>query len=81
MLEMIWSKENTNTLLVGMKTCATTLEISVVVSQKIGSQPTSGSSNTTLRNISKRCPMILQKNLFNYVHSSIACNSQNLGKA
>ncbi|KAM7324975.1 hypothetical protein ACRRTK_015228 [Alexandromys fortis] len=65
-------------LLVGMQTCATTLEISVVISQEVRDQPTPGPSNTTLGNIPKRCPIILQKHLFNYVHSSIICNSQNL---
>ena len=44
MLEMLWSKGNTHPLLVGMQTLATTLEISVAVSQETGSQPTSGSS-------------------------------------
>ena len=62
--ERMWSKGNTHPLLVGMQTCATALEISVAVSQKIGSEPTSGSNNTTLGNIPKRCPIILQKHLF-----------------
>ena len=65
-------------LLVGMQTCAATVEISVAVSQETGSQPTSGPSNSTLGNIPKRCPIILQKPLFNYVHTSTTCNSQNL---
>ena len=69
MLERMWSEGNTHALLVGMQTCATTLEISVAVSQEIRDQPTTGSSNTTLGNIPKRCPIILQKHLFNYVHS------------
>ena len=34
------SKENTPSLLVGMRTCTTTLEISRMVSQKTGNQPT-----------------------------------------
>ena len=34
-----------------MQTCATTLEISVAVSQKIWNQPTSGSINNTLVHI------------------------------
>ena len=62
---------NTHPLLVGMQTCAATVEISVAVSQEIGRQPTSGSSNTTLGNIPKRYPIILQKHLFNYVHNRI----------
>ena len=41
MLERMWSKGNTHSLLVGMQTSTTTLEISMVVSQKIGNQPTS----------------------------------------
>ena len=78
MLERMWSKGNTHPLLVGMQTCTTTLEISMAVSQKIGNQPTSGSSNITLWHIPKRCSIILQKHLFNYVHSSIIYKSQNL---
>ena len=42
MLERMWSKGNTHPLMVGMQTCAATLEISVLVSQETGSQPTSG---------------------------------------
>ena len=44
--------------------------------KSIGNQSTSRSSNTTLGNIPKRCPIILQKHLFNYVHSTIICNNQ-----
>ena len=71
MLEKMWSNGNTHPLLVAMQTYATTLEISVAVSQNIESQPTSGSSNTTLENISKRCSILIQRNLFKCVHSSI----------
>lgn len=39
MLEMMWSKGNTTLLLVGMEICTTTLEINMVVSQKIRNQP------------------------------------------
>ena len=35
MLEKLWSKENTHPLLVGMQTCATTLEISVQFLRKL----------------------------------------------
>ena len=76
MLERLWSKGNTHSLLVGMQTCATTLEISVVVSHKTGSQITSVSSKSTLGNIPKRCPSILQKYLFNYVHISIVVTAR-----
>ena len=61
MLERMWSKGNTHPLMVGMQTCATTLEISMTLSQKIGNQPTSGSNSTTFGNIPKRCSTILQK--------------------
>ena len=81
MLERMWSKGNTSPLLVGMQTCTTTLEISMVVYQKIGSQPISGPSNTTLGHIPKGCLVIQQGHLFNYVHSSIISNSQNLETA
>ena len=67
MLERMWSKGNTHSLVVGMQTCATTLEISVAVSQKTGNQPTVGFSNTTLGNTPKRCSIILQKHLLNHV--------------
>ena len=73
MLERLWSKGNTHPLLVGMQTYVTSLEINVVVSQKTGDQPTSESSNSTLGNILKRCSIILQKRLFNYVQSTIIC--------
>ena len=62
----------------GNATCAATVEISVVVSQVTGSQPTSESSNTILGNIPKKCPIILQKHVLNYVHNSIICNSKNV---
>ena len=78
MLERMWSEWNSHPLLVGMQTCAATVEISVAVSQETGSQPPSGPSNSTLGNIPKRCPIILEKHLFNYVHSCTICNSQNL---
>ena len=57
MLERMCSKGSTHPLLVGMQTCATTLESSVAVTQEVGNQPTSRSSNTTLAIIPKRCPM------------------------
>ena len=72
------SKGNTHPLPMGMQTCTITLEISMAVSQKIGNQPTSGSNYTTLVYILKRCSIKLQRYMFNYVHSSIISNSQNL---
>ena len=44
MLERMQSKGNTHPLLVEMQTYTTTLEMSMAVSQKIGSQPTLGSA-------------------------------------
>jgi hypothetical protein len=43
-------------LLVGLKACTTTLEISLAVPQKIGHSTTGGSSNTSPGHISRRCP-------------------------
>ena len=78
MLERMWYKGNTPPLLVRIKNFTTTLEISVLVSQKIGNQSTARPSNTTLGYIPKGCSTILQGHLFNYVYSSIIYNSQNL---
>ena len=78
MLERMWSEGNTHSLLVGMQTCAVPVEISVAVSRETGSQPTSGPSNSILGNKPKRYPIILQKHLFNYVHSSTISNTQNM---
>ena len=44
----MWRKVTTAPLLVGMKTCAATLEISMVIPQEKGNQSTTGSSNSTL---------------------------------
>ena len=38
----MWNEGNTHPLLVGMQTCAATVEISMAVSQETGSQPPSG---------------------------------------
>ena len=78
MLERKWSKGITPPLLVGMQTCTTTLEISMAVSQKIGTQSTSRPSNITPGHIPKGCTIIQQRHLLNYVHSSIVHNNQNL---
>ena len=78
MLERMSSKGNIPPLLMGMQTYITTLEISMAVSQKIGHQPTSRLLNTTLRPIPRRCSIILQGHLLNYVHSNIIWNSWKL---
>jgi hypothetical protein len=45
MLERMWRKRNTPPLLVGLQACTTTLEISLVVPQKIGHSTTQMSLN------------------------------------
>ena len=49
-------ERNTPPLLVGLQACTTTLEISLVVSQKIGHSTTRRFSNTSSGHISRRCP-------------------------
>ena len=77
MLERMWSKRKTHPLLVGKQPCTTACmswflrKLGVNLPQ-IPAIP--------LGNITKRCPIIPQKYLFNYVHSSNICNSQNLEK-
>jgi hypothetical protein len=51
----MWRKRNTPPLLVGLHAGITTLEISLVVHQKIGHNITRRSSNTIPRHIPKRC--------------------------
>ena len=48
MLERLWDKENTTALLAGMQAGTASLDVSVVISQKIRKQPASRPSNTTL---------------------------------
>jgi hypothetical protein len=48
MLARMWRKRNTPPLLVGLQACATTLEISLAVPQKIGHSTTGGSCHTFL---------------------------------
>ena len=49
----MWSKGNTPPLVIGVQACIVILEISIVVSQKIGNQPTSHPAITTLGHIPK----------------------------
>ena len=76
MLESMWIKGEYSST--AGKNCTSTLEISMTDYQKIGNQPTSELSNTTLGYIHKGCSIILQGHLFSYVHSSIIYSSQNL---
>ena len=73
----MWSDRNAPPLLVGMQTCTITLEISMAVSQEIENQPTSGPNNTT-GICTQRMLNHTTSTLFNYVHSNITCNRQNL---
>ncbi|EDL07116.1 mCG15697 [Mus musculus] len=56
MLARMWRKRKTPPLLVGLQAFTTTLEISLVVPQKIGHSTTGGSHNTSPGHISRRCP-------------------------
>ena len=51
MLEKMWGKGNTFALLVGVKTGTASLDISMVISQKIMKQPSSRPSNITFEYI------------------------------
>ena len=55
MLEKLWGKGNTHASLVGMQDSTAPLDVSMVVSQKIGKQPSSRPSNTTFGYITKGC--------------------------
>jgi hypothetical protein len=69
---------NTPPLLVGLQTDATTLEINLAFSQKIGNSFTSRPSYTTPGYIPKTYSTIPQGHLLSYVHSNFICNSQKL---
>ena len=62
----------------GVPTCTATVEISIVTPQENANEPTTIYSNSTLTGIPKRSTFIQQGHLFNHVHSSTVCNSQNL---
>jgi len=53
MLERMWSKGNCPPLLMGVQTGTTTLEINLVVSQKIGNSPTTRCNYISLGHIGK----------------------------
>ena len=71
MLEMMWSKGNTPPLMVGVQTNIVAMEISRVISQKIGNRSILRSSNSTHGHIP-------QGHLLNAVLNSIIHNNQNL---
>jgi hypothetical protein len=70
----MWNKGSNLALLVGVQAFITTLEIKMMVSQKI--RNTSRLSYTTP--IPKRCSIIPQGHLLNYVHSSFIHHIQKL---
>jgi hypothetical protein len=76
MLASLWRKGNTPSLMVGVQTCITTLEINLVVSQKTGNSSTSKLSSTTPGHVPNRLSNIPQEHFFNYVYSSFIHNSQ-----
>ena len=71
-------KGNTPLLLGGVKTCTTTLEITLAVSQETGSSSTLRPTYTTPGHIPKICSIISQRYLLNYLYSSFIRNSQKL---
>ena len=77
-LKRMWNKGNTPPLLVGVQTFPATLEVSVVIPQKTGDQPTTSLSCTALGHIPRGCSITPQGHLLNYVHGSFICNIQNL---
>ena len=78
MLERLWGKGNTSALLIWMQAGTTPLNVIVTISQKIKKQPSSRPSNTTFGYTSKRCSIMPQGHVLNYVYSSFVCHSQNL---
>jgi hypothetical protein len=65
MLVRIWSQGNTPSLMVGLQTCTTTLEIILAVSQKIGTSSTSRPKYSAPGPIPKRYFTIPQEHLLN----------------
>ena len=78
MLVRMWSKGNTPLLLVGVQTSTATMEINMVVPQKMGNQFISRPRYTTLGHIPKGLYILPQGHLFNHVHSSFIHNRQKL---
>ena len=78
MLERLWGKGNTLALLMGMQVGTASVDVSVVIFQKIRKQLSSRPSNTTFGYISKGFSIVPQGHVLNCIHSSIVCHSQNL---
>jgi hypothetical protein len=73
--EDVEKEEHSSTAVGNANFCTTTLEISLVISQKIGNSSTSRPSYTAPGHIPKRCPTIPQGHVLHYVHSSLICKS------
>jgi hypothetical protein len=65
-------------LLVALQDGTMTLEISLVIPQKIGHNITWGPDYATPGYISKRCPNIEQGHMLHYVHSNLIYNNEKL---
>ena len=64
--------------MMGVQRCRVPLELSMTITQRSANQSTSKPCITTLGHIFKRCSIIPQGHLLNYVHGSFICNSKNL---
>ena len=73
MLAKMWRERNIPLLLVGLQTGTTTLEINLVIPQKIEK-----SSNTILGYIPKRYSNMPQRRVFHHVHNDLVCDSQKI---
>jgi hypothetical protein len=73
----LWNKGNTPPLLLGVKTCTTSLEIHLALSQKIGNYSISRPSNTTPWHAPQRLPTKPQGHLLNYVIETLFVISRN----
>ena len=78
MLAKMWRKRNTLPLLVRLQTCTTTLEVHLMVSQKIRNSFIWRPRNTAPGHVPKRCCTIPQGCMFHYVHCSFIYKSQKL---
>ena len=77
-VRMTTISNTSNNLLMGMQTCTATVEINMVVPQKIRNQSTTGPSCTTCTQILKEHSILPPEHLCNYVHSDFIHNSQKL---
>lgn len=76
-----WSKGNTHSLLVGVKTCIHTMEISASILSEHRNLSTSRSIYTILGHIPKGCFILSKGNLVKHVHWCITNYNQNLETA